>query len=146
MQASYDGGCQCGAVRYRITSEPATVYACHCMNCQNQSGSAFGLAMRVPAEHFHVVKGELKSFDRPGNGQTITGSFCPECGTRIHHVPGKSPDQVSIKPGTLDDTSWVRPTVHFFASRAQPWVNIPDDAQVFDTMPTDRSWLTGKPT
>lgn len=104
------------------------------------------MAMRVPAESFHLLKGELKTFERPGNGQTIACSFCPECGTRIHHVPGKSPDQVSVKPGTLDDTSWLRPMAHFFASEAQGWVRIPEDAQVFDTMPTDRSALTGKPT
>ncbi len=64
MHPPFDGGCQCGAVRYRITSEAVVVYACHCTICQTQSGSAFAMAMRVPAEDFHLTKGGLKSFDR----------------------------------------------------------------------------------
>ncbi len=147
MHPPFDGGCQCGAVRYRITSEPAVVFACHCTICQTQSGSAFGMAMRVPAEHFHLTKGELKSFDRKADsGQTFTNSFCPDCGTRIHHKADRSPDQISLKPGTLDDTSWLRPTHHVFVRSAQPWVIIPTEAEASETMPEDRSWLSGKQT
>lgn len=142
MLASYEGGCQCGFIRYRITSEASVVYACHCTICQTQSGSAFAMAMRVPAEHFHLLTGQLKIFERPGKNQILICSFCPECGTRIHHVPERTPGQVSLKPGTLDDTSWLRPSVHFFSRSAQPWVKIPDDAQIFETMPENRSWLS----
>jgi hypothetical protein len=147
MQPPYHGGCQCGAIRYRITAEAAVVYACHCTICQKQSGSAFGMAMRIPAEQFHLTKSELKSFERTAESdQTFINSFCPDCGTRIHHKADRRPDQISLKPGTLDDTSWLHPSHHVFVRSAQPWFVMPKDAELSDTVPSDRSWLSGKKT
>jgi hypothetical protein len=145
MHPPFRGGCQCGAVRYQVTSEATVVYACHCTFCQSQSGSAFGMAMRVPAEHFHLTQGKLKSFEREAeSGQVFTNSFCSDCGTRIHHQADKSRHQISLKPGTLDDTSWLDPTHHLFTGSRQPWVIIPPNAESSKTMPVDRSWLAGK--
>jgi len=147
MPAPYLGGCECGAIRYRIGSEPVAIYACHCTICQTQSGSAFGMAMRVPKEHFHLTKGELKTFVRTAeSGQTFTNSFCADCGTRIHHRPDRFPDQISLKSGTLDDTSWVKPSHHLFMRSAVPWFIVPVDAETSDAMPEDRSWLSGAKT
>lgn len=146
MPSPYVGGCECGAVRYRITCEATVVYACHCTVCQKQSGSAFGMAMRVPVKHFHLTKGELKTFVRTAeSGQTFTNSFCQDCGTRIHHSPDKSPAQVSLKPGTLDDTAALQPTHHVFVRSAQKWMQVPSDAEAFETVPDVRGWLSGKP-
>ena len=47
MPTPYTGGCQCGAVRYVLTAEPIRIGACHCKECQRQSGSAFGMFMPV---------------------------------------------------------------------------------------------------
>ncbi|MDA0997590.1 MAG: GFA family protein [Proteobacteria bacterium] len=143
----FTGGCECGAVRYRVLSTPAVVYACHCTICQTQSGSAFAMAMRIPFESFEMTRGTMKSFQRKADsGQTFTNSFCPDCGTRIHHRSEKRPDQLSLKPGTLDDTRWLRPTHHVFQRSALPWVVIPNDALSFETVPDDPIWLSGKPT
>jgi hypothetical protein len=132
-------------VRYKITGDPIVVYACHCTICQTQSGSAFGMAMRIDLTNFNITRGELKSFSRRADsGQIFTNSFCPDCGTRIHHRASKAPDHISLKPGTLDDTSWLNPSHHVFVRSAQPWMIFPEDAQVFDTVPSDRKWLTGK--
>jgi len=145
MNPPYLGGCECGAVRYRITSAPIVIYACHCTICQTQSGSAFGMAMRVPAESFELTQGQLKTFQRVADsGQIFTNSFCPDCGTRIHHRADRSPGQISLKPGTLDDTSWLRPTHHVFLRSAQPWVVLSADSTHCETVPADRGWLVGK--
>ena len=145
MPNPYSGGCECGAIRYQFTGEPIVVYACHCTICQTQSGSAFGKAVRIHAVDFKVTAGELKSFSRQADsGQVFTNSFCPECGTRIHHQASKAPDHLSLKPGTLDDTTWLKPSHHVFARSAQPWVILPKDTQVFDTVPSDLLWLMGK--
>ena len=144
MKPPYHGGCECSAVRYVITAAPIVVYSCHCTICQTQSGSAFGMAMRIPAASFSLTKGELRTFQRTADsGQVFTNSFCPACGTRIHHRADRSPDQVSLKPGTLDDTSWLHPSHHVFLRSAQEWVAIPQNAQSFETVPADRSWLKG---
>ena len=142
MPAPYSGGCQCGKIRYEVTAEPTVVYACHCKECQRQSGSAFGMTVVVPKASFRVTKGSLKSSRREGeSGRTVVGWFCGDCGTRIYHSPGQLAENCNLKPGTLDDTSWLRPTVHVWLKSAQPWIRIPDDATKFDTQPTDRSWL-----
>mgnify|MGYP001825386759 CR=1 FL=1 len=115
MVLSAEGGCQCGAVCYKVTAAPVVVYACHCTVCQTQSGSAFGLAARFNSDDVELVKGSLASFERPGSGGFFfTNSFCGQCGTRIHHVSSRFPHLASLKPGTLDDTSWLKPTFQIF--------------------------------
>lgn len=133
MLPPYEGGCQCGAIRYEIMEEATVLYACHCTICQTQSGSAFGLSFRMLAESFHLIIGKLKSFVREGNEQTIIGSFCADCGTRIHHTLESQPGVVSLKPGTLDDTSWLPQPVHVWTRSAQPWTVFPADAKMFET-------------
>jgi len=142
-----EGGCECGNIRYRITGEALVVYACHCTICQTQSGSAFAMAMRLPSAQFQLLKGELKRFERfADSGQKFVNSFCPDCGTRIYHQPEWVPEHISLKPGTLDDTSGLRPTHHVFADSAQPWVIMPPNADICETSPTNRDWLSGKKT
>ncbi len=144
MAPPYQGGCECGAIRYLIGVEPIAIYACHCTICQTQSGSAFGMAMRIPVEHFQLTKGELKTFSRTAeSGQVFTNSFCADCGTRIHHRPDRFPGQVSLKPGTLDDTSWVVPSHHLFMRSALPWFVAPEGSERCEGMPENREWLSG---
>jgi hypothetical protein len=62
-------------------------------------------------------------------------SFCPDCGTRIYHEPFKMAASVNVKPGTLDDTSWLEPALHVWARNKQPWVVIPEGVRCFDEQP-----------
>lgn len=123
MRAGAQGGCQCGEVRYRLAAEPRQLTACHCLDCQRQSGSAFGLSLDVPKEGFELLSGRLASFRvRCDSGRSKECAFCPSCGTRIHHSGEWG---VSVKAGTLDDTSQLRPEAHYWTGRKQPWVEIP---------------------
>ena len=126
MSAPYTGGCQCGSLRYVLTAEPVRVVACHCKECQRQSGSAFGLSMLVTRDIL-TVTGPTKRFTRiADSGNPNTGVFCPECGVRIYHIPAYAQDMFVLKPGTLDDTSWVRPTHFVWMKSAQGWVPVPE--------------------
>ena len=131
MSQPYEGSCQCGAVRYKITSAATVIYACHCNHCQTQSGSAFGLSFRLPGAHFQLTKDELKTYDRQGDTQIIRGSFCADCGTRIHHTLETQPNVISLKPGTLDDTTWLPKPTNVWVRGAQPWVAFPDGEVVY---------------
>jgi hypothetical protein len=83
------GGCQCGSIRYEISGPPTVVYACHCTECQRQSGAAFAMAAVIPQERFSITKGEPKLFARRTSlVKTMECWFCPDCGTRLYHVPG----------------------------------------------------------
>ncbi len=136
MKTLREGGCQCGAVRYRIEGDPIAVFVCHCSECQRQSGSAFAMTLMIQRAAFQLLSGSLKDFTRVSeSGREIRCAFCPECGTRIHHEPKYRGGVLNVKPGTLDDTSWLRPTSHFWTLRRQPWVEIPSDARCFERQP-----------
>jgi hypothetical protein len=129
LQLPLDGGCQCGKVRYRVEGRRLGVVACHCTECQRQSGSAFGLSLVVPLGAFQLRSGELKTFEAIcDSGRKKTCAFCPECGTRIYH---QTSNGMSVKAGTLDDTSWLKPDRHYWTKRKQPWVVIPDGVPQF---------------
>lgn len=126
MPAPYTGGCQCGSVRYVLTTEPIRLVACHCTECQRQSGSAFGLSMLVKRDSL-TVTGPTKQFTRiADSGNDVAGVFCPDCGVRIYNAAKSAPDVLSLKPGTLDDTTWLRPGHFIWMKSAQGWVPVPD--------------------
>ena len=54
----HEGGCNCGHVRYRMTSEPLTVNCCHCRMCQRLSGTAFALNAMIEADRIELIEGE----------------------------------------------------------------------------------------
>ena len=133
---SREGGCQCGSLRYRVDAEPLAIAACHCTECQRQSGSAFGMSMVVPRDGFRLTSGEPRTFTRAADsGGTVTCAFCPDCGTRIYHENHSLPGTVNVKPGTLDDTSDLAPRLHVWLASKQPWVPVPEDGRRFDKNP-----------
>jgi hypothetical protein len=147
MKLPQTGGCLCGAVRYEITRLPLVVYTCHCSVCQRLTGSAFSSALVIAAEACHFEGGEVRSFQRPADSRrTVIRWVCRECGTWICNGgrPGTAPPGtfVGMRAGTLDDTSWLRPTAHFWTRSAQPWVRLSDGATCFETQPEDGlAWL-----
>ena len=86
IQKNLTGGCQCGAVRYQISTPPHEVYICHCTECRRQSSSAFGISVISVHTSLELVKGEPRCWSRPtASGGVLDCFFCSECGTRIWH-------------------------------------------------------------
>ena len=111
------GRCQCGRVRYRITGRPIVFYLCHCTECRRHTSSAFGESLRLHRADLEI-EGEMKCFTRLSeSGKQHDGWFCPDCGVRIVHGTAGS-EQVNIKAGTLDDTSWLVPAGHIWTDRS----------------------------
>ncbi len=129
MSDVLEGACQCGSVRYRLEVEPLGLAVCHCRDCQRQTGSAFAMSLDIPTEAFRLLSGELKTFAAEcESGRAKECAFCGSCGTRIYH---RGEWGTSIKAGTLDDTSDLKPTAHYWTKRKQPWVQIPQDVRCF---------------
>lgn len=129
--ATYSGGCQCSSIRYELSGKIHRLNICHCKDCQRQSGSAFGMSLVIPKETFSLTSGELKTFQLLSeSGRTKTCAFCPDCGVRIYN---QTSALTSIKAGTLDDTSWLKPTAHYWTSRKQLWVTCSDEVPSFET-------------
>ncbi|MCA9623323.1 MAG: GFA family protein [Myxococcales bacterium] len=132
------GGCQCGAVRYRIERAAIlTLYACHCRECQRQSASAFALSLKIPRPAFELeTSGELGSWSRSTDrGGRSRAFFCPACGSRILHDTGDSSAWVSLKAGLLDDIANLTPVGHIWTARALPWVRFGPDDLIFERQP-----------
>jgi len=118
-----NGGCQCGAVRYTLSEPPLGIWACHCNLCRKQSGSAFGLSMGVSIEGLVFTADQPAVWTRQAeSGHTLDCLFCATCGSRIIHRRHDNGGRQTLKPGTLDDTSWVVPGRHFFTDFALDWV------------------------
>lgn len=142
MTAPYSGQCLCGSVRYRVSAEPLTVYACHCTDCQRRTGSAFALSMIVRRSSLEVLAGETSRYSAAlPDGRTKSGRMCPLCGTRLWGEPAASPATVVIQPGTLDQPTDLAPVAHQWTRSAQPWMVFPPGAVLFETQPEDRTEL-----
>lgn len=137
IESTASGGCQCGQVRYTMTPAHSIVYACHCRECQKQSSGAFGLSMpvRMSAIRFD---GDMAVYGRPtDSGAVTTCFFCPRCGSRIYHRDSTAGEFISLKAGTLDDTSVLCLVAHLWVRRKQPWIRIDPELPSFDTQPDD---------
>src|SRR4026207_1305817 len=150
MRGSPEGGWSCGAVRYRLTSEPLFVHCCHCRNCQRQTGSAYVINVLIQADRVELTSGrqpaapavttarigagrvELtagvpRAVDVPrddGSAQRI--HRCPECQVAVYSEYGR-PEVRFVRGGTLEQPSSVAPDVHIFTKSKLPWVTLPED-------------------
>jgi hypothetical protein len=136
MKASPDrpliGGCQCGAVRYAISSSPVNLYICHCRECRKQSASAFGISLFVRREGFRLTRGTTKRWSRAtDSGRTLHCAFCPDCGSRLWHEAAGGAETISVKGGSLDEALDVSEAIHVWTSRKLPGVLIPENAAQF---------------
>ncbi|HET9717476.1 MAG TPA: GFA family protein [Pseudolabrys sp.] len=122
-----EGGCTCGAVRYRLKTRPLFVHGCHCTWCQRESGSAFAVNALIEASQVELRKGKLTTIRLPsasGNGQVFWR--CADCGlTMWSNYPQAGPAIHFIRVGTLDEPSWAPPDIHIYTSTKLPWVIIP---------------------
>ena len=132
VSVSREGGCACGEVRYRLTSEPLFVHCCHCLNCQQQTGSAFVINVLIEADRVELLGGEPVAVPvaRSG-GKTQKIWRCPTCQVAVFSNYG-SPRVRFVRAGTLDDPSEVAPDVHIFTRSKVPWVTLPESVPAFD--------------
>lgn len=133
----WDGGCQCGNLRFQLLKNPMVVYACHCHACQRQSSSGFGISVWVNAEDFRLVSGTLSSWATlADSGVTKECSFCTDCGSRVYHCGTAKEGILSVKGGLIDEAAKLEPIAHIWMQSAQPWIRtLLEGALLFDTQP-----------
>ena len=133
------GGCHCRGLRYTITQPPLGVYACHCTDCQSLTGSAFGIGVVISAEAFSLTGTPRRVQRVLGSGGIGYRWICPDCGVWIcggSRLDVVAPDEKRVvRGGTLDDTSWLKPTAHYWTRSAQPWIIFPDGTTIHETQP-----------
>lgn len=129
---AFDGGCDCGYVRYRLTRTPLFVHCCHCRWCQRETGSAFVLNALIETRCVELLDGQPEMVMTPsssGKGQTI--ARCPRCRVALwSHYAGAGPLFSFIRVGTLDNPDRFPPDIHIFTMSKQPWVVLSGDVPV----------------
>ena len=128
MSVSLEGGCSCGAVRYRLTSAPMFVHCCHCLDCQRQTGSAFVINALIETDRIELLSGEPEPISMPtDSGRPHDIYRCPKCLTAVWSDYGRRPALRFLCVGTLDEPSALSPDVHIFTRTKLPWLRLPDD-------------------
>jgi len=124
---TFEGGCTCRYVRYRMTSKPLFVHCCHCRWCQRETGSAFALNALIEADRVQLLQGDVEIVDTPsasGKGQKI--ARCPRCRVAVWSNYAGAGDAVRfVRVGTLDEPDRLPPDIHIFTDSKQPWVVLP---------------------
>jgi hypothetical protein len=122
MAETFDGGCACGAVRFRMQSGPMFVHCCHCRDCQRQTGSAFVINALIEADRV-AVQGHTEGIGVPtDSGRPHTIHRCPSCRIALWSEYGGRPMIRFMRVGTLDDPTRLAPDVHIYARTKLPWV------------------------
>ena len=122
-----EGGCRCGAVRYKLALDalPPT-YACHCLDCQTWSGSAFSQQTFVPEAALAVTGAVVVYEFTTPSGNTSTQRMCAVCHARIYNTNSARPSVAVVRAGTLDRSSGLRVVAHIWVKRKQPWLTLED--------------------
>jgi hypothetical protein len=143
MDAALEGGCSCGAVRYRLVSAPLFVHCCHCRNCQRQTGSGFVINLLIETDRVEILAGEPGPVDVPrDDGSTQRIFRCPTCQVAVFSQYGR-PEVSFVRGGTLDDPSAVTPDVHIFTRSKLGWVALPESVPAFEVYyDTQAQWPT----
>ena len=132
MSAPREGGCSCGAVRYRLTSDPLFTNCCHCLNCQRQTGSAFVINLLIEADRVELLAGDPQPVDVPrDDGSTQRIYRCPTCQVAVFSEYGR-PEVRFVRGGTLDQPSGITPDGHIYTRSKLPWITLPSSAPAFE--------------
>ena len=118
---THEGGCLCGAVRFKAEGEPINVRICHCRNCQKAMGSPFFARALFP-QNALTVKGETSRYATSARLERL---FCTKCGTRLFtwRTDGSA---AGVALAAFDDRNAYAPTEHIWLSEKMAWVRIDD--------------------
>lgn len=117
------GTCRCAATQFEIHSPPIMTFACHCVDCQRMSASAFSLGAMLPVNGFKIVKGTPVA--RPLPGSKRHHFFCPECMTLIFTKIEGADARVNVRATLCHDSSWFMPFVEIMTKDKLPWAVTP---------------------
>jgi hypothetical protein len=139
MAEGLEGGCFCGAVRYRLASAPMFVHCCHCRDCQRQTGSAFALNALIETDRVTLLSGEPQPVAMgTDSGRPHTIYRCFACQTAVWSEYGGVAKLRFVRVGTLDDPGALPPDVHIYTRSKLPWVALPQGVPAFEAYYSSR--------
>jgi hypothetical protein len=128
-----EGGCACGKVRYRLTSAPMFVHACHCRDCQRQTGGPFAINALIETDRIEMLGDAPRPVSMPtDSGRPHDIHRCPDCAVAVWSDYGRRPGLRFVRVTTLDDPTEIEPDVHIFTRSKLPWLELPAGAAAFE--------------
>ncbi|MDA8049128.1 MAG: GFA family protein [Rhodospirillales bacterium] len=133
MEDGLEGGCACGAVRYRLGTAPMFVHCCHCRDCQHQTGSAFVINALIETDRIAALGATPGPVPVPTESGLPHRIFrCPTCQTAVWSEYGGRAALRFVRVGTLDQPASLSPDVHIYVRSKLPWVQLPEGVPAFD--------------
>jgi hypothetical protein len=123
-----EGGCLCGAIRYRVSGKPMNTMICHCETCRRAAGSPVVAWLTFARADFQLGKGRPVEFS---STPPVRRSFCGSCGTPLTYSHRDSPDSIDVTTCSLDDPHSFPPTHHSWLSDDVAWVQFGDGLPAF---------------
>lgn len=143
MTDVHEGGCLCGAVRYRARGSAMRTLVCHCRFCQKMTGSTSYAESMFPVEAVEFTgKLQVYSHRSATSGKAVHLHFCPTCATMVTLTFDRWPEYRAISRGTFDDPDWVDIGSHIWIESAQTGVVLPAGTDCFRQA---RATLEGEP-
>ena len=142
MESGLEGGCACGAVRYRLSSEPFDCGWCHCATCRRLSGAPACAFATVSVDDFVITRGEARvgTFRSSHFGHR---RFCRDCGAQLTIQVDYQPETIDFPIGSLDHPDAVAPGFHIFYASKVGWFETADDLPRHDRFRPDTRGLAG---
>jgi hypothetical protein len=132
METLMIGRCTCGAIRFRLTSAPMFIHACHCTWCQRETGGPHAVNAMIEGDRVKVLTGvpvEVVTPSASGKGQVIVR--CGACHTALwSHYAGMGRKTAFVRVGTLDEPGVFPPDIHIFAGTMQAWYRVAEGVPV----------------
>ena len=125
------GGCICGAIRYRVSGAPTNSMVCHCQSCRRVAGAPVVAWVTFPQAQFQLLGGQPSEFR---SSEPVLRTFCAACGTPLTYQHSDSVGFVDITTCSLDNPNLFPPTHHSWLSHDLTWVRFGDG------LPTFQEW------
>ena len=119
-----EGGCLCGAIRYRITALPFDADHCYCRMCQRTTGSVVACWMDFKREQVQLSGVAIKEFH---SSEFVRRGFCPQCGCSLSYRDTRYADYFTLSIASLDDPNQVKVNYHIHTESKPKWFEIADD-------------------
>lgn len=129
---THEGGCQCGAIRYRLTGDPAMTAICHCVTCRRANAAPAVAWAMFPEPQVTFVQGSPSSYESSAG---VRRGFCERCGTQISFTADYIPGLIDITIGSLDRPEAFAPSLHYWDSKRLPWMEFADGLPRYPEFP-----------
>lgn len=124
----FEGGCLCGAIRYRATATPYHIAHCHCPSCRKASGSAFISWLSFPKAEFTFTSGKPTYF---ASSEKVERGFCNQCGTALtYQMPDT--EEIDVTICSLDNPESVTPEYHIWVQYQLSWLKLADNLPCYE--------------